>query len=256
MKDCVNITWRNGFGNQLFQYCFARLIAEENNLIITYSSELGRACSFSLLDCKFISEPEYIVEYDSNKHSIKHQIDYDGDMIYDYLENPKIYENYLDVIRSWFPKVEKKNLKDLVVHIRRGDCGENVNISVEWYLNVIKDIDYENVYVVTDEPTHSDVERFIKETNATIFSSENIMSRTVDKSFMNEILVDFNFIRSFDKILFPNSTFSWWASVLSDASEIHFNSDWQLRHKNGKVKLGKTNYKNWRGYNETYNKNI
>ena len=256
MKNCVNITWRNGFGNQLFQYTLGRLIAEENNLELTYSSELGRCCSFSLLDCKFINQPECIVKYNSNKHSIKHQIDYDGNMIYDNLENPKTYENYLDKIKSWFPKVEKKNLKDLVVHIRRGDCGENVNISIDWYLNVMENIDYENVYVVTDEPTQLDVQKVIKKTKATIFSAKNVMSREIDKNFIDEILIDFNFIRSFDKILFPNSTFSWWASVLSDASEVYFNSDWQLRHKNGKVKLGKTNYKNWKGYNEAYNKNI
>ena len=31
MIDCVNITWRNGFGNQLFQYTLGRLISKENN---------------------------------------------------------------------------------------------------------------------------------------------------------------------------------------------------------------------------------
>ena len=45
MIDCVNITWRNGFGNQLFQYALGRLIAQENNLQLTYSENLGRGCS-------------------------------------------------------------------------------------------------------------------------------------------------------------------------------------------------------------------
>jgi len=197
MIDCVNITWRNGFGNQLFQYALGRLIAQENNLQLTYSENLGRGCSLSLLDYKFIKEDIDITKLKSDIHSIKHQINYDGDVIYDNLENPKTYENYIDEIKSWFEPIEK--------------------------------------------------------TNAKVFSEIDIINRGEDKNYVNEIIKDFNFIRSFDKILFSNSTFGWWASILSDASEIYFNSDWQLRHKNGRVQLGKTNYKNWRGYSETYN---
>mgnify|MGYP003129442515 CR=1 FL=1 len=207
MIDCVNITWRNGFGNQLFQYALGRLIAQENNLQLTYSENLGRGCSLSLLD----------------------------------------YE-----IKSWFEPIEKTNLNDLVIHIRRGDNGDNINTSIEWYTYVMDKINYDNVYIVTDEPNHKDILFLIEKTNAKVFSEIDIIDRGEDKNYVNEIIKDFNFIRSFDKILFSNSTFGWWASILSDASEIYFNSDWQLRHKNGRVQLGKTNYKNWRGYSETY----
>ena len=31
MKDCINITWRNGFGNQLFQYACAKNLSIELN---------------------------------------------------------------------------------------------------------------------------------------------------------------------------------------------------------------------------------
>ena len=99
MIDCVNITWRNGFGNQLFQYALGRLIAQENNLQLTYSENLGRGCSLSLLDYKFIKEDIDITKLKSDIHSIKHQINYDGDVIYDNLENPKTYENYIDEIK-------------------------------------------------------------------------------------------------------------------------------------------------------------
>jgi len=253
MIDCVNITWRNGFGNQLFQYALGRLIAQENNLQLTYSENLGRGCSLSLLDYKFIKEDIDITKLKSDIHSIKYQINYDGDVIYDNLENPKTYENYIDEIKSWFEPIEKTNLNDLVIHIRRGDNGDNINTSIEWYTYVMDKINYNNVYIVTDEPNHKDILFLIEKTNAKVFSEIDIINRGEDKNYVNEIIKDFNFIRSFDKILFSNSTFGWWASILSDASEIYFNSDWQLRHKNGRVQLGKTNYKNWRGYSETYN---
>ena len=35
---------------------------------------------------------------------------------------------------------------------------------------------------------------------------------------------DFKFIKQFNKIVMANSTFSWWASVLSEASEIYYPS--------------------------------
>ena len=85
MKNCVNIQWRNGFGNQLFQYSFARLLAEENDCELTYSG-FGRVCFASLLDYGFITEPNHITKYSSEKHNILKTIDYDGDIIYDYLD--------------------------------------------------------------------------------------------------------------------------------------------------------------------------
>lgn len=250
MIDCVNITWRNGFGNQLFQYTLGRLIAKESNLELTYSSELGRACSSSLLNHKFITEPEYIIQYDSKIHRVEYQIDYEGDMIYDDLENPHTYKNYLNEIKSWFKKVDKINSNDLVVHIRRGDNGDNINTPIDWYLKVMDNIEYDKVFLVTDEPNHIDVKEFLNKTNAKIFSTSTIITLDDRKNHKNQVIEDFNFIRSFDKILFSNSTFAWWASLLSESSEIYFNSDWQLRHHNGKIKLGETDYKNWKGYSE------
>ena len=50
-----------------------------------------------------------------------------------YLENHLTYKNHIDEIKSWFPKTKKTNYKDLVVHIRRGDNGDNIIWSaVEW----------------------------------------------------------------------------------------------------------------------------
>jgi hypothetical protein len=41
---------------------------------------------------------------------------------------------------------------------------------------------------------------------------------------------DFEFIRSFDKIISSNSTFSWWAAFLSDASEIYLPPYWESKN--------------------------
>ena len=37
-SSCVNITWKNGLGNQLFQYSYGRILAEQLKCPLTYSS--------------------------------------------------------------------------------------------------------------------------------------------------------------------------------------------------------------------------
>lgn len=57
----------------------------------------------------------------------------------------------------------------------------------------------------------------------------------------DDFIDDFNFIRSFDKILVHNSTFSWWAALLSDASKVGVWQPWVRGNKN----LGLTDYAGW-----------
>ena len=80
-------------------------------------------------------------------------------------------------------------------------------------------------------------------------SDVNVTTIGDRKKYKNNVLEDFNFMRKFDKVLFSNSTFPWWASVLSNPSEVWFNNEWQPNHYNGMIKLGETNYKNWNGIN-------
>ena len=55
----------------------------------------------------------------------------------------------------------------------------------------------------------------------------------------------FNFIRSFDKILFKNSTFSWWASVLSDASRVGVFGPWKPDKGKKNKNLGQADFPGW-----------
>ena len=63
----------------------------------------------------------------------------------------------------------------------------------------------------------------------------------------NSIKNDFNIIRSSKIAILGNSTFSWWASLLSDATQVWFNKEWQPNHYNGMIRLGETDYPNWKG---------
>ena len=245
MKNCVNITWRNGFGNQLFQYAYSRLHAKKHDLELTHFM-LGKDCAASLIDYDFISESTDIKKYDTKIHNMVMNIDYQGDIVFDYLENHLTYKNHIDEIKSWFPKTKKTNYKDLVVHIRRGDNGDNINTPFEWYQKVIEleNINFDKIYIVTDTPDDICVSKFKEIYDSEIYSTESIHTWQDRK---HNLKCTIHFIRSFDKILFSNSTFSWWASFLSDASEIYFNKKWQPHHAGGRVKLGLTDYPNWIG---------
>ena len=57
---------------------------------------------------------------------------------------------------------------------------------------------------------------------------------------------DFNFIRSFDQIMFKDSTFAWWASVLSQASKIGVFGPWKPgKGKKKNRNLGKADFPGW-----------
>tara|TARA_Y100001972_G_C7663543_1_gene334992 strand:+ start:556 stop:1320 length:765 start_codon:yes stop_codon:yes gene_type:complete len=246
MKDCVNILWRNGFGNQLFQYAYGRLLSEENNWDLVHSGK-GRGCAVDLLDYGFITQPEHIKPISDN-HLSKVVIDYNRRQAVE-LETPQVYEGYLDKIRSFYPTIEKINTEDLVVHLRLGDNGPNVYTPFEWYKKAIddNDIQFKTLHLVTDEPESADAKKFKSFYNANIFSTVEVKSVDDRANAIRETVADFNFIRLFDKILFSNSTFAWWASVLSHASEVYFNNEWQPNHYNGMIKLGETNYPNFNG---------
>ena len=47
MKECVDILWRNGLGNQLFQYSYGKLLAQKHNIDLTYSG-IGRGCTVKI----------------------------------------------------------------------------------------------------------------------------------------------------------------------------------------------------------------
>ena len=242
MTNCVNIEWKNGFGNQLFQYSYGRILSEQMECSLTYSGTIARWEGTSFVDIGFITEDDILNYTDEN---IKVNIDYNREQAVE-LENPDNYKPYLDEIRSWFPK---SNTDDLVVHVLVGDNGLNIYTPFEWYKKAIEDnnIDFDKMYIVTDTLNDRTIKEFISYYGAKLISHETIITLDDRRKYKNEVLDDFNFIRKFDKVLFSNSTFPWWASLLSNPSKVWFNKEWQPNHYNGMIKLGETNYENWKG---------
>ena len=280
-KGTLKIKFSNGFGNNLFQYCFGRLLAEHHNLNYSHPAipELGikkETYGFNkkLKTIKFRAENNSEAKkYD--KDHLKwfsdeyknHNFDFYSFMFY--FEDYHIYKSHLERINSFFPKIKKRNSKDLVLHFRL----ENRIVQETHYYNTVKpdsyrrvisdNFDFEKLYIVTDSDRWDYVDKdYIKKLhkkytrNLTAFipvkKSIKYMNNLVDafKDFNpiivhNNMIEDFNFIRSFDNIMFKNSTFAWWASVLSDASKVGSFGPWKPNKKERNKNLGRADFPGW-----------
>ena len=181
----------------------------------------------------------------------------------------------MNKIRSWFPAVKKRKNKDLVIHFRLRnrlvwETHYKNFIKPESYKRIIKDnFNFDRLYIVTDmdkwghldkkyiKNIHEDIKIKYRK-NPTGFISHKVsiryMNGLVDslKEFnpilhhSSNFIDDFNFIRSFDQIMFKNSTFSWWASFLSNASKIGVFKLWKPgKGKDKNRNLGSTNLPSW-----------
>jgi len=295
-RGTVKIHFTIGFGNNLFQYCFGRLVAEINGMKLNHPAipEMGiEAQSYwrnpflptEIIGRRLGQKESITINYAKWLKKSQKPRNY---IVRGYFEDYRLYKPYLEKIRSWFPKVPKTNTKDVVIHLRLQN--RILRISrfphPSEFIKAVKMFgDYDRVHIVTDAG---------KWDNYTIEDIEEIKERVIHKkgvrNWINrmlgtgkkmpstkevlegiKILVDglqkldpiihlsnsplipgspalrqdfidhFNFIRSFDKILIHNSTFGWWAAVLSEASQVGVWGPWERGNKN----LGRTDYPGW-----------
>lgn len=278
----VKVKFSNGFGNNLFQYCFGRLLAEHHGLNYSHPAikELGiskesypfnkhlKTVKFkakSNLEAKKYDEDH--MRWFSEKYKNRN-FDFHSFMFY--FEDYRIYSPHLEKIRSFFPPIEKRNNRDLVLHFRlenrivQETHFKNI-ISPEVYKRTIVDnFDFDQLYIVTDAKRWGHVKedhirklhkRYAKRGTAFVSVKKSIayMNGLVDafEEFKptivhnDSMIKDFNFIRSFNNIMFKNSTFSWWAAVLSDASKVGVFGPWKPDKGKRNKNLGQVDFPGW-----------
>jgi len=224
----IEVYYHGRLGNNMFQYSFGRILAEELGYKLTIQNP---------------DDPEHheILEFDSVKEKIEgkefkaptlhlsgHQVpDFEEILssqeqrrifVDGYFQNYSLYKKHKNKIKKWFP-IKYQNVgqseNDLVIHLRLGD-----NVHQEWgnhpymmpfsfFEKCISSCDYENLYIVTEPgfEQSSYVKQF-EPYNPTVISTSAYQ--------------DFCTVASFKKIVLSQSTFSWWAAFLSDAEEIYY----------------------------------
>jgi hypothetical protein len=207
----ISIKYKGRLGNQMFQYAFARILAEKNNYKLNANSlEIFSNTKQKILGKDF-SNKEKIVVSDSN---YKDYLDFlpNKHIILDgYFAHFDILNKNRKNILNWFSlnKKFKLNKKSVVVHIRRTDFIEiDCCLPMSYYDKILSELEYDKIYVCTDDINDWFVKKFIKKYNAKIFHKS--------------LEEDFSFMVSAKKLILSQSTFGWWIGFLSSANEIYF----------------------------------
>ena len=160
-------------GNQIIRNLAFSLIAEKHNLKVNYfNNDLINRLGIELFSGTnvynttiILNEQNYFSVYNSD--TINYNLNPNNNF-FQYKEIINILYNYLhkDNIKSNI--IEKNSFKeryntnnDLFIHIRLGDVSR-YNPGINYYLNTIKNIQFDNLYIATDSKNHNIIQRILQ----------------------------------------------------------------------------------------------
>jgi hypothetical protein len=273
----ITVQLTNGFGNNIFQYMAAKLLAEYHGQQVGavlptndyYAINDLKKMNINITDVVSknavpINEFNYKAAYD--KRYSKNDFHLAG-----YFEDYTFFIDKINLIKKWYPIKQKRNEDDLVLHFRAGDRlylknGFEYKPSVQSYINAIEKFNFKNLYIVTDMPKwdyitpdsleqmkfHADVprsERVPIEKSVNYFNSfVDGLSKydpIINGKEKRSIYEDFNFMRSFDNIMFQHGTLGWWASIMSNASKVGVYGPWRPWKGDRNKNLSKIPLEGW-----------
>lgn len=270
----VYVQLTNGFGNNLFQYNAARLLAAFHDQEVTAlppSEDYYGIAEFKKIgiELKTINLPECERVNESNfTHFFNERYKKIDLLVTGYFENYKFFKNNINLIKSWYPETRKHNTDDLILHLRAGDrlfyANEyNSKPQAKNYIEAIKQFKFEKLYIVTDMPewkkiTTEELENMKfhvnvpKDKRVTPQQSVEYFNSLVDglEQFSpihskNSVAEDFSFIRGFNNILFQHGTLAWWAAILSDAQKVGVYGPWRPWKGASNKNLSEINLEGW-----------
>ena len=164
------------FGNHFIRNIAMSLLAKRHNLYIRYCShELVESLGIDLFcgttghnDTKVLTDSTYFKFYNSENltcnfnpnttHSYLQTREITN-MIYDYLRTDEVHSKII----SYNPfKDRYNNNNDLYVHVRLGDIIK-FNPGLVYYINAIKNVKYDKLYISTESPDHEYIDTLLKE---------------------------------------------------------------------------------------------
>tara|TARA_Y100000296_G_scaffold81447_1_gene108628 strand:+ start:2296 stop:3213 length:918 start_codon:yes stop_codon:yes gene_type:complete len=199
----VTVNFTIGFGNNLFQYVCARLIAERNNLQLRHRDipEVGIMAADAEVDRGL---PTFVVD-DSNykKALFTENLQNYNVLVNGYFEDYKILKNHLSEVRTWLTPHKITNTKDVVLHLRLQNrliqVSHNKNhIKVDSFKDAIGQFEYDRLHIVTDAGkwtpyTLEDIEKIRHEVSIGPNPPSNSPWVETEQSmeYMNHLIKDF-----------------------------------------------------------------
>ena len=226
-----------GLGNQMFQLALGRIIADNKNYNHITNNIESLSQYFTninnITDRVGILDNTLPIGYDSNNNYIQHVdmqnvLNHNG-CIYlkGFFQKYHLYLDYRSKLQELFKLKscgEVPGNNDIVVHIRLGDYVKlNQSLTSQTYINIIKDLDYDNCIIITDEPQSPLLQSFTCLRNCYVLSKS--------------MIEDFSFIYNAKRVILSQSTFSWWATFLGNQERVYVplhtsqnGYPWKLNH--------------------------
>lgn len=227
----VTINYIGQFGNCMFQYVFARLVAEYNQQNLYTHGPLEIQCTplqvFEEQPNKkgtiTISDIDYYNHRTANGSTIPIlDCNYDY-VISGYFQDAELYNLYVDKIRSFFnlPYIEPI-IDEPLVMVRLGDfihSGTNSEIiHYNWYKNVFKFLNKPKIFTITSNGINrspSTKEQEILYINNLIDKNDTILQPK------ESMIAEFLDVMNYKIVVCSNSTWGWWATFLSKSTEVY-----------------------------------
>lgn len=215
------ITFSSGgrLGNQLFQYVFARLLADHigYRLDTTYAWNDTITATPHRRGAEYNCDMSTILETKNIDNLFLRQYERRHYHIVGYWQMAAYYIPYRKKILQYFNEKAplRTNRKDIIMHVRLDDYKDfgkgGTVLGTDYYHECINRGTFDKLYVVTDAPDDEYFRSFAK--------YKPIFPKGSERD-------DFWFMTQFDRIICGNSTFSWWAAFLSNAGTVYLPSCW------------------------------
>lgn len=214
----IEVHFSGRTGNNLFQYFFGRILADQLRYSLTYVNE-NHASDFNLpiIEAKTITNPFLdIYEDQYTNQPIENILKLCKNRkcnIHGYWQKASYYTPYRHKMKKWVP-VDKSNKlnevdleNDVIIHIRRDDyILAKSNISLSYYDYCLSQRDWRRLYIIGSGFDDKVIQHFNKYSQ--IIEYVNISP-----------FEDFKFMMGFKYVVMSNSSFCWMATFLSDVAE-------------------------------------
>ena len=177
-QPTIRVDLTVGFGNNLFQFVYAKLLAEkiDAKLVVLppYADYFGLESLELLLDSVDTYEvttsynspyvfndgyPTITLSTEQEAHAHLQNPQKANYQLRGYFEDHSLYLKDFEKIKSWFFKVDKNHTKDAVLHLRLGDrlfipttYDSRALLTFERYSKALEGLEFDTLYIVSDLP--------------------------------------------------------------------------------------------------------
>ncbi len=210
----IKVSYNKGchLGNHLYLYAAGRLLARRLGLSLDPAPIPGFSRTNDVINGKIITGPVETLATADPIPSWPNVATLEGkglEITHGFV-NSRYFINDRDLIKTWLALAPTMEVdpEDVLINVRLGDFAPlGLVLDPTYYTHILDQIKFKNLYLMTDEPSHSYLD---------VFAKYN------PKLIAGYGLEHFQKALAFKRIIMSNSTFCWWFTFLSEAKEIFF----------------------------------